>query len=756
MLVNNQLRFYIDTIYAHSTAECWHGVTIIDPKTHEISHQFFKAKDQHKLIDYLDTLHGVNVFARITPLCDRPEKGRGKADASAGTSVLWVDCDNYSSLEALQAQFEALPLPPSFTVHSGKGVHAYWYLSKFETDLQAIKSANIALAEKLNAIDPQTADHCFDLARILRVPTSINYKYSHTPQAYILTHDNSRVYNFDDFPRSTRTIAPVIVGDAQELPAGFLEAIAQKDKKLYYRLKSPALAITKADAETKIDGSLDRSKNDAAVLTRLLSLDYTPEMCISVLQSHQLTTGLRYNGDGRYDYVVTTVNNIYSHWLQSTDRFYNGNKFQPARMVAYLAPETKDKTSPFLYTTETLWRYVNGYYKPDGEAYVKEFVRLKTDNNVTVRQLVEITEGLKDLNRVAFDECNLASGELVNVANGMLDLRTGAVIEHSMSYRNLYQVPAVFDPDVNTSFVDEYLASVLPADTISMFWEFIGSALLANTYWPKAFLVLVGAGDTGKSTLLSFITSVLGYDNVKKFNLHTLAEARFTTSELVGKLANIFSDLDKREVGSVGQIKMLTGNDDMSSERKFKNAFDFANRARLIFSANDYPLVREPDAAFFNRAKIIPTSNVFSPKRANTNLLATLQQPQHLSAALLRMIEGLQRLLQQRQFTVSATMDQAHREYTMRADNVCGFLELCPKVLGAKTRKVELYDAYKQVCKNMNKLPVNQDTFFKRVSDMMQRFNIADVRELRSDGAGKDSYYVNIVVPERAKLVLSF
>lgn len=753
MQPSEQCFIFLDTIYKHTPINTWFAVRLITPEGKHSDH-FFKAKDKAKLLDFLTTQKGVNVFARVTVLKERPEKGRGKALDSAGTSVLWVDCDKYDDLHSFLAQLEQLPLPPSVIIHSGKGIHAYWLLDKFETDLTAIKAANIAIGEQLNALQPDSADHCFDLARVLRVPGSLNYKHAHTPLVHFLSQTD-RIYALAQFPKSAKQLQPIIINDPLPIPDDFMEAINNQDKKLYYRLKSPETAIKKADAALRPNSNeLDRSRNDAVCITKLLALGYSPEQCITAMLDPRLTIGLRYAENKRYDYVATTVNKVATHFQDSPMRFYINNKLQIHRLVEHIASTPCDDTTAFIYTTEKLWHYENGFFNANGEQFVKRVLREKLNNKVTIAQINEVLAGLADLNTLAYSDCNRASGTLVNVRNGMLNIHTGEMLPHCMSYRSLYQLPAIFDPTVNTTEIDHYLESVIPLDTIPFFWEFIGSTLLTNVYWPKAFLVLVGAGDTGKSTLLAFITAVLGADYVKKYSLHTLAEGQFSKAGLVGKLANIFSDLDAREIGAVGQIKMLTGNDEMSAERKFKDSFDFTNKARLIFSANDYPLIREPDIPYFNRAKIIPCANVFDPSKANRNLLQELITPTNLSAALFRMIEGLQRLLKQQDFSATTSVAHASNEYMLRADNVCGFLDICPKIIGAKIRKSDLYASYVHFCKDVGKHHVSQDNFFKRVINMQQRYGIEDRRENTPTG-NKESYYINITAPDR-RLAMTF
>src|SRR5205823_11418337 len=75
---------------------------------------------------------GVNIYYRIAPLRERPAPGkRGGEDETAGSIWLWCDLDTYNTqrttAEAMDA-LEQFTCPPSFIIHTGRGVQAGWRL----------------------------------------------------------------------------------------------------------------------------------------------------------------------------------------------------------------------------------------------------------------------------------------------------------------------------------------------------------------------------------------------------------------------------------------------------------------------------------------------------------------------------------------------------------------------------------------------------------------------------------------------------
>jgi putative DNA primase/helicase len=690
-----------------------------------VTNRWYQKRFINRLIaDALAVEAKANVYVRITPLHKAPASGRGLERHSAGTSVLFCDFDTYTNqIDGLNL-LRGLDKPPTLIVNSGNGLHAYWLLDRFYIDLDAIKARNKQLAVEINKISPkQKADSCYDLARVLRAPGTYNVKNPDKPIACtVVEFEPTRIYTLNDFaPASLEDDAIEIqVWDQVPLPADFIDGVRERDKKLAQRIISEDGA-RKQDAATNGDGKIDRSRNDAYVVTRLLALGYRPEECMSVLMSPDWFSGAKYRDTGRFDYVVTTVNELYANWQRSPDRYFIKTSFQPEQMGQELYTAGR-----YIYTAERLWRYHNGVYCADAEQFVREQVAKRLGRRWLSRYADETVQWLQDTSRCPIERINQYEG-LINCLNGMIDASTGALMPHDPKYLSTVQVPAAYDPDADTSAIDRFFADVLPADAIPMLWEYIGSAFILSRYWPKAFVTLVGAKNSGKSKVLELIGAFYGgRDNVAALSIQTLADNRFATSTLFGKVANVFSDLDEAEAQNTGHLKALTGDDVISGEQKFAGFFVFKNVARLFFSSNNYPAVRNPDEAYFGRAHIIRCSRVFNGQDANPRIVQELTTPANMSGMLRRAVEGLRRLLAQGDFTPSASVERENEQYRFNADTVSGFLHTCEFDADFYLPKQQLYQLYDQACKRANRKAVGDDKFFKRVSDNLARFGMTE------------------------------
>jgi P4 family phage/plasmid primase-like protien len=725
---------YFELIHKHTPATAVIGLTTISGTY--VNTRWYQRQHIARLIeDALAIGPRSNVYARMTPLSRPPDAGRGLERDSIGAGVLWVDLDSYANpiagLQALEAFApNGRPMPPSLIVNSGNGLHAYWLLDRFYTDLEAIKARTKQLAIELNRYDPtESADSCYDLARILRLVQTYNVKRPDQPLECTLVHANpAAVYALEDFEAATLTEdSAIVVWDCEPLPGDFIESVRERDAKLARRILTEEGA-KKAEAPINGDGKIDRSRNDAFIVTRLLALGYTAGVCLSVLQSPDWFSGDKYRQRRRYDYVLMTVNAAVKAYQQSADRYFTKSAFQADRLG-----EELNTGGDFIYTAERLWRYVGGVYRPDAEHTIKAEVIKRLGRRWSSRASDETVRYIIDRSRVPLESVNDYEW-LINCANGMLDVKTRELLPHDPRYRSTIQLPAAYDPHADTSAIDKFFADIVPADAIPMLWEYIGSAFMMREYTPKAFIALVGPGDSGKSKLLEWLINFYGGEyNVAALSLQTLADNRFAASKLYGKVANIFSDLDSGEASNTGQIKSLTGDDYVTGEEKFKGVFMFKNFARLFFSANDYPAVRNPDEAYFRRAFIVPCRNHFAPKTADPKIVRKLTTPANLAAGLLRACEGLARLLAQNEFTPSPSVEAANTDYRFNADTVAGFLHTCSFDDNAVIAKQDLYQVYRLACVSGGRKAVSEDKFFKRVADNKQRFGITEEFKTRPD-----------------------
>jgi putative DNA primase/helicase len=267
-------------------------------------------------------------------------------------------------------------------------------------------------------------------------------------------------------------------------------------------------------------------------------------------------------------------------------------------------------------------------------------------------------------------------GGKIPLINGVYDYATGKLERHTQQNHFFHQSPIKYDEKAECPVIEGFLEQVL-GDKKQVAYEMAGYAIAESTpnKWQRAFMC-IGPGDNGKSTFLNLVTALLGKDNVSQQTLQALVENRFAPAALDHKLANIVADIGDRSLYKTAMFKALTGGDRISAEHKFKDFYDFVNRAILMFSCNVLPESYDDSEAYHKRWVIVQFDNVFTGDKKDPNLLEKLTTPKELSGFFNKAIAGYKEMQARGTFTGEGATTQEKREYYSKlADPAQCFIE---------------------------------------------------------------------------------
>ncbi|MCB9556879.1 MAG: hypothetical protein H6707_12305 [Deltaproteobacteria bacterium] len=378
-----------------------------------------------------------------------------------------------------------------------------------------------------------------------------------------------------------------------------------------------------------------------------------------------------------------------------------------------------------------IYVFKGGVYRPEGQKLIQKRTQDILGAQSRRHCGVETCYWIETERRVA--DAEVDAGELVNVANGLLNPRTGELNPHSPSDLSTVQLPTEWNPNAYHERADQFLREVLPDEaTRLMVLEFAGYLLSPHCRYQKA-LMLTGEGSTGKSTLLDFIVATIGQANVSSVRLQNL-DSRFQTACLLGKLANVHADLPSAALKDSGTFKMLVSGDVLTGEHKYEQPFNFRNRAKLIFSANELPPTVDRSWAFFRRWLVVRFAQQFGNGRPLDPYLSDkLRQPDARSYLLRLAVEGLQRLERRGGFDETDATQAELAEYRRAADNVVAFYEDCCEFnLDAVVPKQQVYGVYRSWCELLGTHPLDETRFSRRLKVLDPR--IAEIRPSAPDG----------------------
>lgn len=251
------------------------------------------------------------------------------------------------------------------------------------------------------------------------------------------------------------------------------------------------------------------------------------------------------------------------------------------------------------------------------------------------------------------------------VGNGLLDLvavldngATDPIRPLQPEDRALNRLPVEYDATADCPRFEEYLQEVSRDEDIPKLQEYAGYLLY---HWGQPFkksIVLVGPTDSGKSTFTKVMREMLGHENVASETLYDLISTNWGTAQLFGKMANIRNELTSSELKRPERFKELTGGEEqINAERKREKKFQFVVTQKFLFSTNDVPKIDGADPAFYNRWLFASFPNTI-PKQEQDPDLHTDIIENELSGVLNWALDGLERLLEQQQFSNERSADE--------------------------------------------------------------------------------------------------
>ena len=355
--------------------------------------------------------------------------------------------------------------------------------------------------------------------------------------------------------------------------------------------------------------------------------------------------------------------------------------------------------------TAEILHFHDGIYNGHAERYVDKWVETQFDLKSQMASEHFKREALGSLKALTYiDRAELNPPGWLCLENGLLDVRSPSAPTFQDGFdpriRLTYKIPVRFDATATCPRFLEFLERAVPGETErSHIQEFVGYLLCPGNAYKLAFF-LVGPRNTGKSTFLEVVRGLLGRKNTVTIALQMLAENRFASAQLYGKLANIYADLSPRLIKDAGLFKMLTGgSDEVPAERKFEAPFSFVNTAKLLFSANAMPSVPWGDDAFFDRWSVISFDQTVPNDARIPFYERTLLEES--SGILNWALAGLARLHKRGRFDLGGSVSKTRDTWKRLSDSLAWFvsarLERCK---GEHVPKSDLYTAYTTFCED--------------------------------------------------------
>jgi P4 family phage/plasmid primase-like protien len=310
----------------------------------------------------------------------------------------------------------------------------------------------------------------------------------------------------------------------------------------------------------------------------------------------------------------------------------------------------------------------------------------------------------------------------INFKNGVLEIGEAAnnpkLVPHSPEYGFQAVLPYNFDPEAKCPFFLNWLEQIMLSDKdlMAILQEFMGYIVRGGEYRYHKALWLGGTGRNGKSTFIDLLKALIGSDNFSTISIKALVGDRFAGAELDGRLANFSEETSPKELADSGPFKNLTGDGEISAQRKFGAPYKFRNRAKMVMTYNQIPDIKDLSKGMLSRPLIVPFEKEIADGDQDHDIKKKLfkELPGIFNFAL----KGWERLETQNQFTKSERSEIAMQKVKEESCNVFQWVENYVEFNDElndphqKIRPAELYDAY---CKK-EKYSYSSIEFYRRLN----------------------------------------
>lgn len=319
-------------------------------------------------------------------------------------------------------------------------------------------------------------------------------------------------------------------------------------------------------------------------------------------------------------------------------------------------------------------------------------------------------------------EPDIPSGTvLINLQNGTFQIGPDGhqLKDFSRDDFLTYQLPFGYDEQATAPQFRAFLNEVLPdMESQRVLAEYFGWIFIKGLKLEKA-LVLYGSGGNGKSVIFDVLTALLGPENVTSYPLKSLTDEQgYHRAKLAKTLVNYASEISGNL--DTNLFKALISNEPVQARLPYKEPFILTDYGKFIFNANELPIAGEINNAYFRRFLILPFPVEVPPEKQDKGLAQKIIATE-LPGVLNWILEGLHRLLEQRNFSRCKAADDVVATYKAESDTARLYMDeqrFTPTPETEKKYRFSLahtYREYRQFCFDDGYKPVSKRKFKKRL-----------------------------------------
>ena len=311
--------------------------------------------------------------------------------------------------------------------------------------------------------------------------------------------------------------------------------------------------------------------------------------------------------------------------------------------------------------------------------------------------------------------------DIINVANGIIDMRTGELHPHDRRKLCTKLIDIHYIPGAAAPRWEKAVLDFTGGDTELAFFlqRAVGYSLTGRTNEQCVF-ILHGRGRNGKSLFADRIGRIAGdYGQQADFSLFLEKEQDKISNDIARLCGARFVAASEGEAGkrlAEAAIKHMTGGEKMVARFLHKEYFEFRPQFSPWLATNHRPQIRGTDEGIWRRIRLIPCRAYFDPKDDDPQLMDTLdsEMPGILAWAVQGAVQWYRRGLGNAEAVATATS-----EFREEMDSIGAWLAACCSTddPGAITPLADIYASYAAWIEAAGEGVLSQRKFNDRMKD---------------------------------------
>lgn len=359
------------------------------------------------------------------------------------------------------------------------------------------------------------------------------------------------------------------------------------------------------------------------------------------------------------------------------------------------------------YYKENYWNKVTKD-DVDAKSILKNFAMEKFKPHVDSRVREEFSKEVSDDLRIrkSINDFYKTTENKINLSNGVYDLNSNKLTEHSDKYGFMYKLAYNFQdsPDKPVKFM-KFMDDITDGDkeVQKLMFEYAGY-MLSGDKCGNQCLFLYGLGGTAKSTFGEVVKSLVPTEIYSSVMVDDFNKENHL-SMMQGKLFNISDETgEKAFIQCKEKFKSVVTGADITAKKLYKDVYTFKNKTKLLVTGNKLPYNFDSSNAIYSRLIIIRFDKVFRGTAAeNINIVEEMESER---PAILKMFLDAYSAITGNKFSVPAKCIAELKEYRDSNDSINVWLtdgwDLAP---GHFTNLNEAMSHYEGYCSE-NHLPV--------------------------------------------------